>query len=109
MNKYLALIGLIVASSSSAFAASLDRDLQAVILSDDYGKAVASANDAVKRVGQGFVAVTGNTSVLKLGNPNYYYYIPVYAVRVPLGPTPSKLVGEIVADLTAGLNSPVPS
>jgi hypothetical protein len=112
MEAYMKLIAcllLLTGISATAWAGELESDLQAVIMSPAYGPAAAAAAKAVKEQGSGFVVTLGETSTLKINEPNYFYYIPVFAVKIPLSPTQPKNVGSIVAELEPGLNSPVPS
>ena len=100
------LAALLLTLSLSARAEYIDSNLQAVITSPKYAAALAQAAKAVERTGLDLTL--GDTSVLRLEGPAYFFYIPVNAVRVPLSPEPPRNVGSIVAKLQVNPNAPVP-
>ena len=99
----------ILITINTVLANPIERNLQAVITNADYPQALADAQAAVERVGSGYLLTLAETSRLKIDGPKYYFYIPVFAVRVPLSPEKPQKVGSIVAHLLPGLNSPLPA
>lgn len=106
--KVLVLFFSLVVFSVNASADIIESDLQATVMNAQYPKALRLAKAAVAKVGSGYVATFGETSRLRLDGPGYFYYIPVFAVKVPLSPKNPVNVGNIVANLQNGLNEPLP-
>ena len=106
--KIVAIVSFLLALSTSSFAGQIESDLQAIVLNSAFAKAAFDASAAVAQQGAGFVGTLGETSRLNGQIPEYFYYIPVKAVRVPLSPLKPKLVGHIVALLETEPNAPVP-
>lgn len=106
--KIIALITVLVALTTPSFAGQIDQDLQAVVLNTAFATAASDANIAVAQKGPGFVGVLGETSRVAGHGPEYFFYIPVKAVRVPLSPLKPTLLGHIVAQLETEPNAPVP-
>jgi hypothetical protein len=108
MKSLLAFLFLSVSVPPLAYCEAVDRDLQAVITSPMYAQALAYARKAVAQKGDAYVLTLGNTSELHIKEPKYFFYLPVYAVRVPLSPD-SQTVGNIVAELEISPNAPLPA
>ena len=104
----LSLLLLFTSTGPAAFAEYIDSNLQAVILSEHYPAAAAQARAALEAQAPGDALVLGDTSTLTVSGPEYYFYIPVSGMRVPLSPTEPVRLGSIVAKLHFIPNSPVP-
>jgi hypothetical protein len=107
--KVLFLVFGLIGFSAQAATEVIESNLQATVLSAQFPKAVKLAKAAVAQVGSGYVATFGETFQQRTDDgPGYFYYIPVFAVKVPLSPKNPVNVGNIVAKLQNGLNEPIP-
>lgn len=96
-------------SAASSFAATIDSDLQALLLSPKFPPAAKQANKAVAKLRQNLTVTLGDTTVWRSDGPDYTFKVPVYGVRVPMGPEIPRWVGNIAARMRHVPNSPLPA
>jgi len=108
MKNTMFIIVTVLCSLGVAQAGTIEKNLQAVIASPEYADAIETAREEVNEMGGAFQLTFGKTSTMRLDTREYFFYLPIMAVRVPLSPLDPVNVGSIVGLLNPGLNSALP-